>query len=64
MPKEFKSTPHADLLSSARKAFLQDTAYAIAIARPAGALVARRAERAKLAEASQDEVEQTSVDSI
>lgn len=55
MPKTFHITPHEDLLSSARAAFLIDTSYAIAIARPAGALVARREERARL-EASQDEV--------
>lgn len=45
MPKEFDITGHMDLVSRARDAFLEDTSYAIAIAKPAGALVARRKER-------------------
>ena len=64
MAKEFNVTAHTELLRSARNAFLLDTAYAIAIARPAGALVARRAERARLVEATQDGAEQNSDDSI
>lgn len=55
MAKEFDLTPYMDLVSRARDAFMEDTSYAIAIARPAGALVARRNER-RLAELDTDAV--------
>lgn len=42
MFKDFDVEPYRELLAEAREAFLTDSAYAIAIARPAGALAARR----------------------
>lgn len=45
MTKDFEFSNYAELIREARRAFLADSAYAIAVARPAGALVARRKER-------------------
>ena len=50
MPKDYDSSKFAILREEARKAFLADSAYAVAIARTASALVARRESRANLAE--------------
>lgn len=45
MPKEFSVERFAELVKEGRRAFLTDSAYAIAIARPAGALAARRRDK-------------------
>jgi len=45
MPKAFSVERFSELVKEGRRAFLTDSAYAIAIARPAGALAARRREK-------------------
>lgn len=45
MPKDFNVERFSELIRDGRRAFLTDSAYAIAIARPAGALIARRRDK-------------------
>lgn len=54
MASDFDPSMHTNLVQSARLGFLTDTAYAIAIARPAGTLAARRSEKARLDSAEGD----------
>lgn len=48
MSKDFDLERFSELIKEGRRAFLTDSAYAIAIARPAGALAARRRDRENL----------------
>jgi DNA-binding NarL/FixJ family response regulator len=50
-----KLTPYADLLDRARHAFATDPAYAIDVARAAGAIIGNRAARLGLSVAEYDE---------
>ena len=43
--KDFSVEHYSELIQEGRRAFLTDSAYAIAIARPAGALAARRRDK-------------------
>lgn len=42
MPRDFDYSAYTELLREAKIAFLADSAYAIAIAKPAGQLVSRQ----------------------
>jgi hypothetical protein len=56
VPKDFNVERFSELLREGRKAFLTDSAYAIAIARPAGALAARRREKEAIGEMAASDV--------
>lgn len=50
MPKNFDYSAYSELLREAKAAFLADSAYAIAIAKPAGQIVSRQGQSQKQAE--------------
>jgi len=52
VPKDFDYSKYAELLREAKKAFLADSAYAIAVAKPAGTFAARRREKAESEESA------------
>lgn len=47
MPKNFDPDKYSELLRESKIAFLQDSAYAIAVAKPAGTFAAKQREKEK-----------------
>lgn len=56
MTDSFDVTPYLELLRESKRAFLEDSAYAIAIAKPAGSFAARAREKEESEESANSDV--------